>query len=60
MMNDTYEKLFDLSYRTEERLVTPFILDYFNLEINGFKENEIIGIMENKSDINKRIKESEL
>jgi hypothetical protein len=40
MKDSTYDKLFELACRTENRLVTPLILDYFRIESLGMKNEK--------------------
>jgi hypothetical protein len=55
MKNETYEKLFDLSYRIKDGLVTPFILDYFSLEAEGVNEPEIVMRLENRANLDREL-----
>ena len=50
MKDSTYDKLFELSYRTEERFVTPLILEYYRFESLGLgiSEEKIIKLIESK------------
>jgi hypothetical protein len=48
MKDTTYEKLFELSFKTKERLVTPLMLDYYRFESLGISETGIVKLIENK------------
>jgi hypothetical protein len=48
MKNETYEKLFELSFKTKDRLVTPLILDYYQFESLGINEEGIVNLIGNK------------
>ncbi|MCX6746715.1 MAG: hypothetical protein NTU63_01110 [Candidatus Pacearchaeota archaeon] len=48
MKDTTYEKLFELSYKTKEKLVTPLILDYYRFESLGINETGIVNLIRNK------------
>jgi hypothetical protein len=56
MKDEVYEKLFKLSHKTEYNLVTPLLLDYFKLEKEGFKDEEITIILENRINLEKYLK----
>ena len=48
MKDETYEKLFELSFKTKDKLVTPLILNYYNFESLGISEIGIVNLIGNK------------
>ncbi|HTZ41889.1 MAG TPA: hypothetical protein VMC07_01630 [Candidatus Omnitrophota bacterium] len=48
MEQETYERLFELSFKTELKAVTPLIMYYYLLENLGAKEKGIVKIIENR------------
>lgn len=48
MKDETYKQLFELSFKTRDRFVTPLILDYYRFEILGVSEKGIINLIGNK------------
>jgi len=48
MKDETFDKLFELSFKTKNRFVTPLILDYFTYENYGFKEEDILKAIKDK------------
>jgi len=50
MKDSIFEKLSELSYRTEKKLLTPLILEYYKLENSGLSlsEEKILKVIEIK------------
>jgi hypothetical protein len=48
MKNETYEELFERSFKTKDRFVTPLILDYYNFETPGISEENVLDLIEKK------------
>lgn len=48
MKDETYNRLFELSFKTLNRLATPLILDYYSFEGLGVSESRILNLIENK------------
>lgn len=50
MRNETSDQLFELSYKTKTRGVTPILLDFLRLDYYGYglKEEQIVKIIDRK------------
>ncbi len=47
MKDETYEQLFDIAAKRKD-FVTPLIIDYYQLESLGIKEEGILDLIKNK------------